>query len=85
MIAEAAGIDTSGLISLAKMCSLPSKRCFKLLGSPIAHTTMRLLSSLLPSLLVAAAGVVQAASSWSFDEAIISVASKGAEAQFKDK
>lgn len=49
---------------------------------------MRLLRSLIPSLLLGIAGVTQAASSWGFDEAVISVSSKGTGvggAQFKDK
>lgn len=49
---------------------------------------MRLLKSSLLSLLLAAAGIAQAASSWSFDEASISVSSKGdgaGVAGFKDK
>jgi oligosaccharyltransferase complex subunit delta (ribophorin II) len=48
---------------------------------------MRLLQSLIPSLLLGIVGVAQAASSWGFDEAVISVSSKGAGvgAQFKDK
>ncbi|KUJ09528.1 uncharacterized protein LY89DRAFT_701125 [Mollisia scopiformis] len=47
---------------------------------------MRFLHSLIPSLLVLGAGVAQAASSWSFDEAVISVTGKsGASSAFKDK
>ncbi|EHL01074.1 hypothetical protein M7I_2935 [Glarea lozoyensis 74030] len=48
---------------------------------------MRFLRSLIPSVLVLGAGIVEAASSWSFDEAIISVNGKGAGvgAGFKDK
>jgi oligosaccharyltransferase complex subunit delta (ribophorin II) len=45
---------------------------------------MRFLHSLLPSLLLAGAGIAEAASSWGFDEAIISVNSKGGDG-FKDK
>jgi oligosaccharyltransferase complex subunit delta (ribophorin II) len=47
---------------------------------------MKLLRTLIPSLLLVGAQVAQAASSWSFDEAVISVSSKGAGgAQLKDK
>jgi hypothetical protein len=48
---------------------------------------MRFLRSLIPSVLVLGAGIAEAASSWSFDEAIISVNGKGAGvgAGFKDK
>jgi oligosaccharyltransferase complex subunit delta (ribophorin II) len=47
---------------------------------------MRFLRSLLPSALLLGASVVNAASSWNFDEAIISVAGKsGAGSAFKDK
>jgi hypothetical protein len=47
---------------------------------------MRLLRTLIPSLLLVGVQVAQAASSWSFNEAVISVSSKGAAgAQFKDK
>ncbi|RFU27109.1 hypothetical protein B7463_g9221, partial [Scytalidium lignicola] len=46
---------------------------------------MRFLSSLIPSLLLLGAGVAQAASAWTFDEATISVQSKGAGNGFKDK
>lgn len=49
---------------------------------------MKFLQSLLPTLLLAGAGIAQAAKGWNFDEAIISVASKGAGvsgAEFKDK
>lgn len=47
---------------------------------------MRFLHSLLPALLVLGAGVAQAASSWGFDEAVISVTGKaGAGSAFKDK
>jgi oligosaccharyltransferase complex subunit delta (ribophorin II) len=47
---------------------------------------MRFLRSLLPSLLLLGAGVAEAASSWNFDEAVISVTGKGnAAAAFKDK
>jgi len=45
---------------------------------------MRFLRSLVPSLLLLGAGVANAASSWGFDEAVISVAGKGS-AAFKDK
>ena len=46
---------------------------------------MRFLSSLIPSLLVLG-GVAEAASAWSFDEAIISVTPKGGAGNaFKDK
>lgn len=48
-------------------------------------TKMRFLTSLLPSLLLGA-GVVSAASSWGFDEAVISVSGKSAAGGgFKDK
>lgn len=54
--------------------------------NPTQNTTMRLLRTLIPSLLLAGAQVAQAASSWSFDEAVISASSKGAGvAQFKEK
>ena len=48
---------------------------------------MRFLRSLLPSVLVLGAGIVEAASSWNFEEASISVSGKGAGvgAGFKDK
>ena len=46
---------------------------------------MRFLRSLLPSVLVLGAGIAEAASSWNFDEAIISVSGKGAASAFKDK
>jgi len=46
---------------------------------------MRFIRSLLPSLIVLGAGVAQAASSWGFEEAIISVSGKGAGGSFKDK
>ncbi|PQE15805.1 oligosaccharyltransferase subunit ribophorin ii protein [Rutstroemia sp. NJR-2017a BBW] len=46
---------------------------------------MRLLRSLVPSLILAGAGIVTAASSWGFDDAIISVNSKSAVGGFKDK
>ncbi|QSZ29766.1 hypothetical protein DSL72_004283 [Monilinia vaccinii-corymbosi] len=45
---------------------------------------MRLLSSL-PSLVLFGVGIANAASSWSFDEAIVSVSGKGAAGGFKDK
>jgi oligosaccharyltransferase complex subunit delta (ribophorin II) len=45
---------------------------------------MRFLRSLLPSLLLSGAGFGQAAPSWSFDEAVVSVNVKGG-AGFKDK
>lgn len=45
---------------------------------------MRLLRSLVPSLVLVGAGIVSAASSWSFDEAIVSVSGKTA-GGFKDK
>ena len=41
---------------------------------------MRFLRSLLPSLLLLGAGITEAASSWSFDEGVISVGK-----EFKDK
>jgi hypothetical protein len=40
-------------------------------------TTMRLLRSLLPSLLLVSVGVVEAASSWKFQEASVSISGKG--------
>lgn len=47
---------------------------------------MKFLHSLLPSALLLGASVVSAASSWSFDDAVISVTSKKAGATaFKDK
>ncbi|KAJ8069984.1 hypothetical protein OCU04_000388 [Sclerotinia nivalis] len=46
---------------------------------------MRLSRSLIPSLVLAVAGIVDAASSWSFDEAIVSVSGKGGAGGFKDK
>jgi hypothetical protein len=48
---------------------------------------MKFLRSLLPSALLLSASVVSAASSWNFDEAVITVISKktGAGAGFKDK
>jgi oligosaccharyltransferase complex subunit delta (ribophorin II) len=47
---------------------------------------MRFFHSLVPSLLVLGSGVAQAASSWGFDEAIISVSGKSAAGTgFKDK
>jgi len=48
---------------------------------------MKFLRSLFPSALLLSASVVTAASSWNFDEAVISVISKktGAGAGFKDK
>jgi hypothetical protein len=50
------------------------------------NSTMRFLRSLIPSLLLLGAGVAEAASSWNFDEAIISVTGKGNTAgAFKDK
>ncbi len=50
------------------------------------NSTMRFLRSLLPSLLLLGAGVAEAASSWNFDEAVISVTGKGnAASAFKDK
>jgi hypothetical protein len=45
---------------------------------------MKFLRSLLPSALLLGASAVSAASSWNFDEAVISVSAKGA-AGFKDK
>lgn len=45
---------------------------------------MRFLSSLLPSLLLVGAGITEAAQSWSFNEAVISVSSKSGDG-FKDK
>ncbi|KAF7928526.1 uncharacterized protein EAE98_005582 [Botrytis deweyae] len=45
---------------------------------------MRFLRSLIPSLVLAGAGIVTAASSWGFDEAIVSVSGKSA-GGFKDK
>jgi hypothetical protein len=52
--------------------------------NPTQDATMRLLRTLIPSILLVGAQVGQAASSWSFDEAVISVSSKGG-AQFKEK
>jgi len=50
------------------------------------NSTMRFLRSLIPSLLLLGAGVADAASSWNFDEAVISVIGKGnTGAAFKDK
>ncbi|CAD6448395.1 83123f7d-df44-4d0c-b64c-5b226613068b [Sclerotinia trifoliorum] len=46
---------------------------------------MRLSRSLVPSLVLAVAGIVNATSSWSFDEAIVSVSGKGGTGGFKDK
>lgn len=46
---------------------------------------MRLLSSLIPSLVLIGVGIANAASSWSFDEAIVSVSGKGVAGGFKDK
>jgi oligosaccharyltransferase complex subunit delta (ribophorin II) len=47
---------------------------------------MKFLHSYIPSLLLVGAGVAQAAATWNFDEAIISVGSKGAGGNgFKDK
>jgi oligosaccharyltransferase complex subunit delta (ribophorin II) len=46
---------------------------------------MKLSRSIITSLLLVSAGVAQAASSWKFDEAIISVSGKGGGAGFKDK
>ncbi|TAQ91195.1 hypothetical protein B7494_g480 [Chlorociboria aeruginascens] len=47
---------------------------------------MRFLRSIVPSLLLASSGIVEAASSWNVDEAIISVSGKGAAGTgFKDK
>lgn len=51
-------------------------------------TTMRFLRSLLPSLLLTGAGVAQAASSWGFDEAILTITSaegRGAQPSYSDK
>jgi oligosaccharyltransferase complex subunit delta (ribophorin II) len=45
---------------------------------------MRFLRSLLPSILLLGAGVAEAASSWSFEEATIAVNSKAGDG-FKDK
>jgi oligosaccharyltransferase complex subunit delta (ribophorin II) len=45
---------------------------------------MRFLRSLIPSILLLGAGVAEAASSWSFEDATISVNSKAGGA-FKDK
>jgi hypothetical protein len=39
--------------------------------------TMRLLRSLLPSILLVSVGVVEAASSWKFQEASVSISGKG--------
>lgn len=47
--------------------------------------TMRLSSTFASSLLLVAAGVAQAASSWSFDEASITVAAKGSSATVQEK
>jgi oligosaccharyltransferase complex subunit delta (ribophorin II) len=47
---------------------------------------MRFLRSFIPSLLVLGSGIATAASSWNFDEAVISVTGKGGAASgFKDK
>ncbi|KAF1941269.1 hypothetical protein EJ02DRAFT_503632 [Clathrospora elynae] len=46
---------------------------------------MRLLSGFVSSLLLSGAAIVSAASSWSFEDATVSVSSKGAEAGLKDK
>lgn len=47
---------------------------------------MRFSRSFVPSLLLLGAGAATAASSWNFDEAVISVAGKGgATSGFKDK
>jgi len=42
-------------------------------------TNMRVLSSFVSSLLLSGATIVSAASSWSFDDATVSVTSKGAD------
>ncbi len=47
-------------------------------------STMRFLRSLIPSLLLLGANISEAASSWNFDKAILSVTGKGG-ADFKDK
>jgi hypothetical protein len=50
--------------------------------------TMRLLRSLIPSLLLVGAGVVQAASSWSFEDSTLSISSsqgKGASKPYNEK
>lgn len=53
----------------------------KLRGLKLQHHNhspkMRFLRSLLPSLLLVCAGVVDAASSWKFEEASVSVSGKG--------
>ncbi|KAG9230716.1 Oligosaccharyltransferase subunit Ribophorin II-domain-containing protein [Amylocarpus encephaloides] len=46
---------------------------------------MRFLRSLLPSVLVLGTGIAEAASSWNFEEAIVSVNAKGTAGGFKDK
>jgi hypothetical protein len=53
-----------------------------------AIATMRLLRSLLPSLLLVGSGVVQAVSSWGFDEAVLTISStdgKGGKPTYQDK
>ena len=54
------------------------------LQETIIYTTMRFLQLLLPYVLLAGAGVAQAASSWGIEDASISVSSNGG-AGFKDK
>jgi hypothetical protein len=75
--------------ALSFACACVSDRCpevkyrdlsLELPESRIGHytiATMRFLSSVIPSLLLLGAGVAQAAS-WGFDEAVLSVNSKGA-------
>ena len=71
---------TADVFSIVKIKSIGFEK------NPTQNTTMRLLRTLIPSLLLAGAQVAQAASSWSFDEAVISASSKGAGvAQFKEK
>jgi hypothetical protein len=70
---------------IAKVFTPPERRgCNSKLHDPAHNAKMRFLHSLLPSILLVGASVVQAASLWSFDEAVISVNSKGGPA-FKDK
>ena len=56
----------------------------KLRDIPKLNSTMRFLRSLIPSILLLGAGVAEAASSWSFEDAVISVNPKVGDA-FKDK
>lgn len=62
----------------------PSTSIFQLL-QPQINTNMRLLRSLVPSLVLLGAGIANAAASWSFEDAVISVNGKGASGNFKDK